>query len=316
MRWLLWRQLRLAFAALAVVEVILCVNAWQASQAATALYRCIHSPSLRTIPSGCHQFDAAFSLPVHNFPGNVVVTTIYGLVVGSVMALNLIVVEFDRSTIRLSWTQSQTRAVWLRDAWAGGVLAIMALTVPLSLVLAQWKSDTRVSFAGLAASGGSVVLLGIFSFVLTSFIGTRIRKSGWSLVVSFVLLAAACFGMQWIHSAAVKPHVKWTASESNWAGISPPSGSWLLREGIVQNERGNVPSARSMHHALVAFYACGGQTQVPPPACWTSLDLANVSVFVPGSELPTLLVEEYLFFGAVISLFAAATVRRVRQIDV
>jgi len=250
MIWLTWRQFR--------------TQAWVvlAALAALTLYLVILGLSIRhsynTGVVGCQATDscsnATYQFTRHyntqvSLVGLLLILT--PALIGAFWGAPLITRELETGTYRLVWNQSMTRTRWLSVKLAVTVLATLAVTGVLSLLL-TWAASPYdrlrgQRFATADFDSRNLVPLGyaVFAFLLGTAIGLLIRRTLPAMALTLAVFALA----QIVIPATIRPHlmapveqtVSFTAetmSQSSHFGISagghdnhPPAASSPLSLG-------------------------------------------------------------------------------------
>ena len=324
MRWLAWRQQRLVLAVLAVVDAALCLWGWHQSRiyAQATQLRCPGFGDNLTFRSGSAKclslVHSAFSVE-GRFNSIAGAALAFSVLAGVILASTLIVTEFDRSTIRLSWSQSQTRTKWFAWAWLGGALSVAVLALPLVMVLGYWPAVTHIDNIGLTGSGGMLIVYGLLAFSLTGLVGVVVRRSGWSIVVSLALALGV-----WLAMGSLEQHYfeEPTAvySLSQTGAFEPSPFALWIYGGQAPYKPGVVPSMYSMGTTRNELDVCEPMaqrgTEPFPAACWEKYHAARVWIFVPPTQLALLVTEESAILGGLIIATGIASAIIVRRMSV
>ena len=151
-------------------------------------------------------------------------------VIGVLLATPL-VLEFERGTHRLAWTQSVTRARWLTTRLVliglGAVLSGLLLTA----LMTWWRAPldgvgSRLS-EGFDFEGIVPTAYTVFAAALVLTIGVVLRRTGTAIGLAFVLFFVIRIGIEgW-----VRQHFQ-AAVEKTWTNGSGPDlhGAWILSQ--------------------------------------------------------------------------------------
>jgi ABC-type transport system involved in multi-copper enzyme maturation permease subunit len=306
MKWLLWRQLRLVLLALGVIDVAVTYWVWHASRAYVqgVQLHCLEfgGPTFRSNSALCLTLDTFRNSVDGSINDNASAALIFCVLAGVILAITVIVTEFDRSTIRVSWSQSQTRTRWFVWEWMGGAIATIVLATPLALILGYWPAVTRLNSAGITTSGGMLIVYGLLAFSLTSLVGILIRRSGWTIAVSIALMLGIWLGLSNVNQKfLITPSVTYALDMNSAFG--PPTWSLELNYGRAPYHPGTIPSDSLIGSATTKWAACylgknngadktSTQLSQLQLACWKKMDLAQVWIYVSPKELPTLLTDD------------------------
>jgi ABC-type transport system involved in multi-copper enzyme maturation permease subunit len=307
MKWLLWRQQRLVFLSLGVIDIVVSFWAWHASRAYVQGVRlhCLefgNTLSFRSNSPLCLTLDSFRNSVDGSLNDNSAAAMIFCVLAGVIAAIAVIVTEFDRSTIRVSWSQSQTRTRWFMWEWMGGAIATIVLATPLALILGYWPAVTRLNGGGVTSSGGMLVVYGLLAFSLTSLVGILIRRSGWTIAVSIALMLGIWLGVSNVNRSFLMTPTATYALDMN-SNFSPPISSLELNYGRAPYHPGTIPSDSLLSSATTKWATCylgkdNGATKTDAQirqgqlSCWKKLDLAQVWIYVSPTELPRLLRED------------------------
>jgi ABC-type transport system involved in multi-copper enzyme maturation permease subunit len=306
MKWLLWRQLRLVLLALGVVDIAVSYWAWHASRAyfQGVQLHCLAfgGPTFLSNSPLCLSLDSFRNSVDGSINDNASAAFIFCTLAGVILAITVIVTEFDRSTIRVSWSQSQTRTRWFVWEWIGGAIATIVLATPLALIFGYWPAVTRLNSAGITSSGGMLIVYGLLAFALTSFVGILIRRSGWTIAVSISLMLGIWLGLSNVNrSFLMTPTV--TYSRDMNSNQQTPTWALEINYGRAPYHPGTIPSDSLIGSATTNWSNCymgkdngAGKTSAQLSqlqlACWKKMDLAQVWIYVSPTVLPTLLTDD------------------------
>jgi ABC-type multidrug transport system fused ATPase/permease subunit len=248
--WLSWRQQRtevlIAALVFAIVSAVLVPTGLHIASVydGQSLGACLRHPTdacRDTLDTFQNRWD-----PVVNI---VVWFNLVPAVIGMLLATPL-VLEFERGTYRLAWTQSVTRGRWLtiRLALIGVGAALSALV--LTALMTWWRGplddvgsrlQDGFDFEGLAPTAYT-----LFAAALVLAIGAVLRRTGTAIGIAFVAFFVIRIGIEgWVRQhfqAAV--HKTWTS------GDGPDlRGAWILSQlrglRVAQgypNDRGIIDS--------------------------------------------------------------------------
>jgi ABC-type transport system involved in multi-copper enzyme maturation permease subunit len=307
MKWLLWRQQRLVFLSLGVIDIVVSFWAWHASRAYVQGVRlhCMefgNTLSFRSNSPLCLTLDSFRNSVDGSLNDNSSAAFIFCVLAGVILAITVIVTEFDRSTIRVSWSQSQTLTRWFMWEWIGGAIATIVLATPLAIIFGSWPAVTRLNSAGVTSSRGMLIVYGLLAFSLTSLIGILIRRSGWTIAVSFALMLGIWLGVSNVNrSLLMTPSVAYSRDMNS--NFGPPTWSLQLNSGVAPYHPGTIPSDSLIGSATTKWGRCyfgtnngAGKTSAQISqlqlSCWKKMDLAQVWIYVSPTELPRLLTDD------------------------
>ena len=153
------------------------------------------------------------------------------------------VLEFERGTFRLVWTQSITRGRWLATRIALIVAGAVAVSVLLTLLMTWWhrpldEVNGRFSDAfGLEGLVPSAYTL--FAAALVIALGVVLRRTAAAVGLAFVVFIAFRIGLE----NAARPHYQ-APIEKTWLGDPGPElqGAWVFRQsGEFRLAQGQQP---------------------------------------------------------------------------
>ncbi|MGH3078129.1 MAG: ABC transporter permease [Gaiellaceae bacterium] len=142
------------------------------------------------------------------------------------------VLEFERGTFRLAWTQSITRGRWLATRLALIVGAAIATSVVLTLLMTWWRGpldavDGRM-IDGFELEGLAPAAYTLFAAALVIAFGVTTRRTAAAIGLALVAFIAVRIGIaNW-----ARPHYQ-TPVHQTWVGDPGPElhGAWVFREG-------------------------------------------------------------------------------------
>jgi hypothetical protein len=191
MTWLAWRQQRTEIilggillallAALFIPTGIHMAHAYQADGAAT----CVSSPT-----GGCPHLLDLFD---ERFSAIFAVTDWFGFlpaVIGLIFAAPF-VLDLERGTYRLAWTQSITRRRWLGVKLAVALGGAALTAAGTSLLLTWWRQPLdhfhgRIEPGAFQLEGVAPVVYAVFAAVLVITLGTIFRRTIVAIAVGIV----------------------------------------------------------------------------------------------------------------------------------
>lgn len=249
---------------------------------------------------------------------------LFGLVLGS----TAIARDIDQKTVRLMWTQSQSRSSWFASKLVVNVAAIILTLVPLSLVSAWWVHadhyGSRLSPKAYFFSGQVDVAFAIFCFALAAALGLIIRRAGWTLTAGILVAAAVFASVQtFVRPELVRAEVSilrevplavGQSGGNNESGRAP-STAWVLRQGYESRGAKKQPSSteQAADDNRLAICETSGRSTA---SCEKKLNLQLVEVYIPDGKFWELQIREgliYLGAGAILSGLALYGVRRMQS---
>jgi hypothetical protein len=320
MRWLLWRQQRLVLSVIGVLDVALTAWAWHQSRdyARAVRLRCPGFGSNSTFHSTsalCQSLVPSTTSVVGRFSSISLAAFALCVLAGVILAVTLIVTEFDRSTIRISWSQTQTRGQWLLWEWFGGAISVAILATPLSLVLGYWPATTHIDNVGLTGSGGMPIVYGLLAFSVTGLVGVVIRRNGWTIAVSLALVLGVYFGIGSVEKRYLdRPTVTYSLSQST--RFEPPTFALWINAGAAPYKPGVIPNEASVRATNYDLLSCSGAGKAISSTCWKKYNTAEFWVFVPPTELPTLIEEVITMLGGLLLIAGLTSVLVIRRMSV
>jgi hypothetical protein len=295
--WVSWRLQRtetlVAFGILALLAVFLVPTGIQMANAyhSDGLAACLSVPPGPTCDAGAfrQRFQSLLDLsPWFTFvPG----------LIGAILAAPFIL-DLERGTYRLAWTQSVTRGRWLAGKLGTAIVTALVAGGGLALLLNWWHSPSAAIDGRLLRStydSAGIVMVGytLFALALALAVGAIWRRTAASLVVAFVgYFALRVLVDYWLRDHLVAP------LKTTYRGASQPS---FLDNAHVISIVGTVRG----HEIMTGGGFFGGSAKLAAP------DLRNAVfhvVYQPESFFwPLQLRETGLFVGAaaILVLFAA-----------
>ncbi len=253
--------------------------------------------------------------------------------VGALLGLLALGNELDNRTARLAWTQSISRTRWCATKAGVGAAIVAVLLIPTAVVLSWWSGQgppTNVfNTENFGVAGWDLVAYGLFMFALTLLIGAVMRRVGWALAAAVVVfLAVALTFPAHVRPHLVTPTVHWSRPTLATKGKAYanadyfPQNSLLLVNGVVSRTTVGIPTWNDVFTVEPRITACEGnypqesestylKTEV---RCYRTLDVEQVSVYIPGDEFWTLQLREgviYLVAGLALAGGSLLVVRRI-----
>jgi hypothetical protein len=303
--WLGWRQQRtetlIAAALLALVAAILVPAGIDMAHAFThdGLAHCIGQTKGPSCGFVVGSFEQRFGTYVNLVGWFNLVPGLFGVALAAPFVL-----ELERGTHRLAWTQSITRRTWVTTKLGLAVGSTLLAAVVLSGIETWWRRPL-VRLDGRMENGAfdtGIVILGyaLLALGLALALGALWRRTIPAVMVSFVAyFAARIFTDNWLRQRfAPTKSLTWLAN-----GPDPKqlARAWVINEG---------PSSRTGHFLTRMKIVCapGGKCEVPTQSKYMH------ALFVPNSSFWSLQLTELALFGGVgIALIALAgwwTLRR------
>ena len=142
------------------------------------------------------------------------------------------VLEFERGTFRLAWTQSVTRSRWLATRLALIVGAALAVSLLFTLLMTWWRRpldevDGRFT-EGFDLEGLVPSAYTLFAAALVIALGVVLRRTAAAIGLAFVLFIAFRIGIaNWARPNYQDP------IDGTFAGAPGPDlqGAWVFRQG-------------------------------------------------------------------------------------
>lgn len=255
MTWLTWRQFRAQASTVTALVAALCV------------VLAVTGPRLADLAHrNSNVYDLLTRTDRNLLYAGVVVLALAPALIGAFWGAPLVARELETGTHRLVWSQSVTRARWLRHKLGVTVGAAALVTGALTLAVTWWSEPidgalssahgnlpsrmTPVSFAmrGLAPVGYTV-----FAVVLGATVGAVLRRSLPAMAVTLALFTFVQIAVPlWVRPHLAPPvHVTTTFSPADLDGLSinggdlsslrlsvrtGAPGSWVLTNETVDAE--------------------------------------------------------------------------------
>ena len=232
MIWLTWRQQRtetlIAALLLALVAALLVPTGLHLSSVyeSEGIAACLTDQSAgcrEKIGSYLERWNSALSFGgwLNLVPG----------LIGALLAAPF-VLEFERGTFRLAWTQSITRSRWLAARLTLIVGAAIAASLLLTLLLTWWRrplDEVNGRFTdGFDLEGLVPTAYTLFAAALVIALGVVLRRTAAAIGLAFVLFIAFRLGIaNWARPNYQAP------IDQTFAGAPGPElqGAWVFRQG-------------------------------------------------------------------------------------
>jgi hypothetical protein len=302
MTWVSWRLQRtetlVALGILALVAAFLVPTGIQMAHAydRDGLAACLSVPPGPTCDAGAfrQRFQSVLDLAAW-------FTLVPGLI-GAIFAAPFIL-DLERGTYRLAWTQSITRGRWLLGKLGTAIAAALVVAGGLALLFNWWHSpsariDGRLITSTYDSTGIVIVGYTLFALALTLALGAIWRRTAAALVVGFV----GYFVVRVLVDYSVRSHLV-APLKATYTGAAQPS---FLRNADVISIVGTIRGHQIMSGG--GFFGGGAKLAAP--------DLRNAVfhvVYQPESHFWPLQLREtglFLALAAMLILFAAWWTRR------
>jgi hypothetical protein len=207
MSWVAWRQQRTEFVIAAILVAVLAAlfiptglhlnDAYETGGAATCV---------RTSGAGCAQLLDAFD---ERFSAIIGVTDWFGLlpvVIGVIFAAPF-VLELERGTYRLAWTQSITRRRWLTAKLLVALGGAGVTAAVISLLLTWWRQPLdhfhgRVEPGAFQLEAIAPIAYAVFAAVLIIALGTVLRRTIPAIAIGIIAFLVVRVTIETV----VRPH--------------------------------------------------------------------------------------------------------------
>ena len=219
--------------------------------------------------------------------------------VGTLLAAPL-VLEFERGTFRLAWTQSVTRRRWLATRLLLIVGAVVGASLLLTLLVTWWRhplDEVNGRFTdGFSLEGIVPSAYTLFAAALVIALGVVLRRTAAAVGLALVVFVAARIVIEnW-----ARPHYR-PRVEETWAGDagSKLHGAWVFRQGSeLRTLGGQFPDP-----AIVQSCVSDATTKSFDSACLAQHDVAfyTFATYHPDSRF-------WLFQAVETGIFAALAV--------
>jgi hypothetical protein len=299
MIWLSWRQQRgetvLAAAILAALAAVLIPTGLSMA----AAYDHAHLGGCLTAAheGSCGAAVDAFAGQFQNLSDLIAWVTLVPGLIGILLAAPF-VLQLERRTHWLDWTQSVTRGRWIAGKVGLAIATALVAALVLTLLVTWWRApfvhlEGRMNNRVYDSEGTVVAGYTLFALGLGLAVGSVWRSAVPALIVAFVgYFAVRLFGDTWLRQRLISP-VTATFSAN---GREPRAleKAWVLSEHPVDR-----------HGHVIQFVACPQGAS----ACPMKPDAAAYvqAVYHPANHFWTLqAIETGLFAGAGIVLIAFA----------
>ena len=305
MIWLSWRLQRtetlIAAALLALLAALLVPTG---IQMASAYHHDGLSACLAANPSyACGNAVDSFTSRFESLRNVTAWLTLIPGLVGVTLAAPFIL-DLEKGTYRLAWTQSITRRRWIAGRLGLGVGVAMLATLALTLLLTWWRApwvhlQGRLEPSAYDAEGIVVYGYTLFALGLALAIGVVWRRAVPALVIAFLgYFAARLFVDTWLRQRLVKPLTSTWSMRQRGPDLNH---AWVLSQG---------PSDR-FGHTLDRVVPCAGPVPgnvKPDPNCLAQQGRGYMhAVYHPASHFWALQsIETALFAGTALAMIAGA----------
>ena len=218
--------------------------------------------------------------------------------IGSLVAMPL-VLEFERGTFRLAWTQSVTRDRWLAIRLALIVGTCVAAAALLTGLMTWWRGpldDVNGRFDGFDFEGLVPFAYTLFAAALVVALGVVLRRTAAAVGLAFVTFIALRVGI----ATWARPHYLAPLHEASTTG----SPGLELRDAWVFTERGDLRTAAGTPVDPLALSGClaGAAKKRLDHACLDRHGIVETltATYQPGSRF-------WLFQAIEAGIFAALT---------
>lgn len=212
MTWVAWRQIRLEMIiAVAAMVSLAALFVPTGIQKHTLFNDLGLNTCLADSSSECGKSMDAFIAGYGWLNAAVTWLNFVPLIIGVLFAAP-IVVEFERRTHRLAWTQSISRGRWLAVKIVIALAGIAAFTIVLSLLMTWWFEprervlgpfDQGFDFTGIAPFAHAV-----FAFAFALVMGTLVRRTAVAATLAIVVYIAAAVLTQGVLRKSYMPPVE------------------------------------------------------------------------------------------------------------
>jgi hypothetical protein len=299
MIWVGWRQQRtetvLALGIVAVLAALLVPTGLHMAAAYDHLHlaRCSGS---RENPS-CDAVVGAFLDRFGNLGDLIDWATLLPGLIGVLLAAPF-VLQLERRTHWLDWTQSVTRGRWIAGKFGLAIAAALVAAIALTLLVSWWRGpfvhiQGRMQNSIYDSEGTVVAAYAVFALGLGLAVGALWRNAIPALSVAF----GGYFGVRlfvdtWLRQRLVSPLSKTFNAQT---GSGPDSHAWVLSEYPVD----------AHGHALSLVSPCAPGANACPVKAGAAQFMHTV--YHPASHFwPLQLTETALFGGMAVALIAFA----------
>ena len=286
MIWLGWRQQRtetmIAAALLALVAVILVPAGIEMAHAYTrdGLSHCLGITQGPTCAQAVSSFEQRFSKYNAIIGWFNLVPGLFGVALAAPFVL-----ELERGTHRLAWTQSITRRRWVVTKLGLATLSTLLAAAILIAILIWWrqpmvKIDGRMDNGAFDSQGTVILGYSLFALGLGLAIGAVWRRGIPAVMVAFVAyFVGRIFVDTWLRQRLLTPHTLSFRAQSPQPAVL--NHAWILSNTV-----------KAIHHAGPFKLFPSGRIQI---------------VYFPASDFwPLQGIETALFGGVGTALIALA----------
>jgi hypothetical protein len=230
--WVTWRQQRTETLIAALLLVLVAGLIVPTGLHIASVYdsegiaACVSDPS-----DACRQTLDSFSRRWNTLLNFVPWLNLVPVLLGALLAAPL-VLEFERGTFRLAWTQSVSRDRWLATRVALVVAASLATGLFFALLMTWWRDpldDLNGRFSDAFDFEGIVPpSYTLFAAALVLALGVVLRRAAAAIGLAFVLFLALRIGIgNWARPSYQQP------IEASWTeGVGPDlRGAWVFSQG-------------------------------------------------------------------------------------
>jgi hypothetical protein len=240
--WLTWRQQRtetlIGALLLVLVAALLVPTGLQIASVydSEGVGACLSDPS-----DACRQTLDAFSSRWDSLVNFVAWLNLVPMLLGALIAAPL-VLEFERGTFRLAWTQSVTRDRWLATRVGLVIAASLATGLLFALLMTWWRDpldDIHGRFAEAFDFEGVVpVSYTLFAAALVLALGVALRRAAAAIGLAFIVFLALRIGIgNWARPNFREPiEASWTEG-----GGLDLTGAWVFSQGGEFRAAGGQP---------------------------------------------------------------------------
>jgi hypothetical protein len=310
MSWLLWRQHRVQAyvsiigVALFAIAVVL-TGVHMAHVYSSSLAACTSNQTCDLVGNLFSGYGAIIDL-VH-------LSIALPVLLGAFVGATLVAREREQATNVLVWTQSVTRRRWLLTKITTVLIGTVIVSASVS-ALVTWWSRTPNSLDGNRFEGAQFdtqnilpVAFAIFAVALGIAAGCVLRRTLPALATTIgVYVGARVLVSVYLRPNYLRPS---TRSFPLTGGSSLPSGSWILKEHLV-DAAGNVTAGR-----LTTPASCGPiVTKADAARCLSRIGVHQVVSYQPPSHYwPFQWIEAGMFLALGAALLAIAIVYTLRR---
>jgi hypothetical protein len=305
--WLTWRQQRtetlIAGLLLALVAVLLVPTGLHMASVyeQDGVAACLTDPS-----ADCREKVSSFLERWNSVLDFVGWLNLVPGLIGALLAAPL-VLEFERGTFRLAWTQSVTRSRWLAVRIGMIVGAAVSVSVLLTLLETWWRrplDEVSGRFSdGFDLEGLVPSAYTLFAAALVIALGLVLRRAAAAIGLAFVLFIAFRIGIgNW-----GRPHYQ-APIEETWLGDAGPDlqGAWVLSQGgELRVAQGQQPDPAVLDSCI----STAGSSKGIDAACLARHDIAYYThaSYHPESRFWLFqAIEAGIFAAMALALFACS----------